>query len=73
MRGDKYQIFYSESGNSMLHETVDDWSRAKDIRDNLFRENRRARAVWIMRTNPAMGLRTDKWGFTLRRTRHEVV
>lgn len=72
MRGDKYQIFYSADGDSVLHETVDDWGRAKEIRGNLFDQNRRYRAVWIMKTNPKLNLRPEKWGFTLRRTRHEV-
>lgn len=71
MRGDKYQIFYSEGSNSVLHETVDSWGRAKEIRGNLFDQNRSYRAVWVMRINPAMNLRPEKWGFTLRRNRYE--
>lgn len=73
--GDQYQIFYSESGrngNSVLHATVDDWGRAKEIRGSLFDQNRKYRAVWVMRVNPALGLRPEKWGFTLRRPKHEV-
>lgn len=73
MRGDKYQIFYTSDGSSVLHATVDDWGRAKEIRGSLFDGNRRIRAAWIMRTNPSLGLRTEKYGFTLRRTRHETV
>lgn len=72
MRGDRYQIFYSLDGSSVLHDTVDDWGRAKEIRGTLFDSNRKIRAVWIMRTNPALELRPEKFGFTLRRTRHEM-
>jgi len=72
MHGDHYQVFYSVDGNSMLHATVNDWGRAKEIRGSLFDQNRSYRAVWIMRINPSLGLRPEKWGFTLRRTRHEV-
>ena len=71
MTGDKYQIFYSESGNSVLYETVDSWSRAKEIRDSLFDQNKSYRAVWIMRINPSMGLMQEKFGYTLRRRADE--
>lgn len=73
MGGDKYQIFYSESGNSVLHETVDDWKRAKEIRSNLFNQNPSYRAVWIMRGNPSLEVAPRRYGCTLRRTRREVV
>lgn len=73
MRGDKYQIFYSTDGNSVLHETVDDWGRAKEIRGTVFDGDPKIRAVWIMRNNPSMNLAPEKFGFTLRRTRHGAV
>lgn len=72
MIGDKYQIFYSVNGNSVLHETVDDWWRAKETRGSLFDSDTKIRAVWIMRSNPSLDLRPEKFGFTLRRTRHET-
>ena len=72
MTGDKYQIFYNDGRNSTLHETVDTWKRAKEIRGSLFDQNRSYRAVWVMRINPGLNLRPEHWGFTLRRTKHEV-
>jgi hypothetical protein len=71
VKGDKYQVFYSVGGNSVLHETVDDWGRAKELRGNLFDQNRSYRAVWIMRNNPSLNLRPEKFGFTLRRPEHD--
>lgn len=72
MLGDKYQIFYSLDGHSVLHETADTWPRAKDVRNEVFHGNGKIRAAWIMRSNPSLDLPPRRYGNTMRRTRKEA-
>lgn len=74
MTGDKYRVFYHLDGETVpLGEPVDTWKQAKAMRGNIFDQNKRVRAAWIMRSNPSIGLRQDHYGATLRRTKHDVI
>lgn len=73
MIGDKYQVFYHLDGETVPHGSpVDSWRVAKETRANVFHQNKRVRAVWVMRSNPSLNLQPELRGYTLRRTRHEV-
>lgn len=73
MTGDKYQVFYHLDGGTFPHgDPVDSWQAAKALRGNIFDQNHRVRASWIMRSNPSLGLRTDRYGHTLQRTKYET-
>jgi hypothetical protein len=72
MTGDKYQVFYSTGGGTILHGTYDTWPAAREARNELFNSRTNIRACWMMRTNPSLGLQPDKYGTTLRRTKHEA-
>ena len=72
MSGDMYQVFTADARNSTLHATYGTWAEAKEKRNELFFADRKLRAAWVMRINPSMDLRPERWGFTMRRTRHEA-
>lgn len=73
MIGDKYQVFYHIHGRTEPHgDPVDTWTEAKEARNTLFFGNGKLRAVWIMRSNPSLGLRPEHYGNTLRRTKYEA-
>lgn len=72
MTGDKYQVFTATERRSGLVATYDTWSEAKEKRNELFFGDGQLRSAWIMRNNEGMGLRTERYGHTLRRTKHEV-
>lgn len=46
--------------------------KVKEKRNELFFCDGQLRSTWIMRNNEGMGLRTERYGHTLRRTKHEV-
>lgn len=70
MIGDKYQVFYHENGMVPYGSPVDNWETAKALRWNA---NPKTRVVWVMRSNPSLNLRPGRYGYALRRTKHEIV
>ena len=72
MIGDRYQVFTADARNSTLRATCDTWAEAKEKRNELFYADKKLRAAWVMRINPSMDLRPERWGFTMRRNKHEV-
>lgn len=70
--GDKFTVFYHLDGCTLqCGEPVDTWQQAKANRGNAF-SKRRVRAAWIMRENPSLGARPERYGFTLRRSKYET-
>jgi hypothetical protein len=55
-----------------MHAEYDTWPAAREARNALFSSRTDVRACWMMRVNPSMGLQPDKYGATLRRTKHEA-
>lgn len=73
MIGDQYQVFYHLDGKTYCQGMpLDTWKEAKALRGNVFDQNPRVRAAWVMRSNPSLELRQDRYGHTLRRTKHEI-
>jgi hypothetical protein len=74
MTGDKFQVFYHIAGNTIPHPLGpwDTWRDAKAMRNSSFFDFPEVRAAWIMRTNPSLDLRPEKYGETLRRNKHEI-
>jgi hypothetical protein len=70
--GDKYHVFSSSGGGTIPHGVFDTWAEAKAARNEIFYSQTNTRAAWIMRRNPSLDLRPELYGFTLRRTKHEV-
>jgi len=69
MLGDKYRIFYHKDGHTISYgDPVDTWKQAKALRGRAFDGIKTAKAVWIMRYNPSLDLKCEKFGFTLSRS-----
>lgn len=70
MIGDKYQVFYCIAGRTVSHPSGpwDAWQDAKAERNHVFYVYPGVEACWIMRSNPSLGLRQEKYGNVMRNT-----
>lgn len=69
--GDRYRVFYCavEAPNSTVPAgTFYSWAEAKRERNGIFGSGA-AVAVWIMRDNPSLGSRPEKFGAKMERTK----
>ena len=72
MLGDKYQVFTSTGNYTHPEGTFDTWREAKEVRNDRFFHDEQVQSAWIMRCNPSMNLRQDKYGYTLRKEKHRA-
>lgn len=70
--GDKYAVFYSTGGGTLNGQVWDQWADAKAERDNIFDTVPGVRAVWVMKSNPSLGIAPNLCGFTLRRRKQNA-
>lgn len=67
MLGDKYQVFTSTSNHTYPDGIFDTWREAKEARNDKFFNDDSVQSAWIMRSNPGLNLRQDKYGATMRK------
>ena len=70
MLGDRYHVFTSTGCYTTPVAVFDTWQAAKEVRNEAFFRNADVQSAWIMRSNPKLNLRPDKYGNTLRKEKH---
>jgi hypothetical protein len=69
MVGDKYHVFTSVNNFTYPDGVFDSWREAKEARNAAFFASESVKSAWIMRSNPSLNLRQDKYGHTMRKER----